>query len=96
MRDSPHSPDLQVSLLILNLTLSVDTLLLLLVSDPRVYIICVDSRPRLQSCGAHDEFDRYRRGQKKSQHIYLSLYDVERIYRMPCIITNNLNVSGRV
>jgi len=28
------------------------------VSDPRVYIICVDTRPRLQSCGAHDEFDR--------------------------------------
>ena len=95
MRDSPHSPDLQVSLLILNLTLSVDTLLLLLVSDPRVYIICVDSRPRLQSCGAHDEFDRYRQGQRKS-HISLSLYDVERIYRVLCIITNNLNVSGRV
>jgi len=27
------------------------------VSDPRVYIICVDGLPRLQSCGAHDLFD---------------------------------------
>merc|ERR1711963_54116 len=28
------------------------------VSDPRVYIICVDGLPRLQSCGAHDLFDQ--------------------------------------
>ena len=28
------------------------------VSDPRVYIICVDGQPRLQSCGAHDQFDK--------------------------------------
>jgi len=28
------------------------------VSDPRVYIICVEGRPRLQSCGAHDLFDQ--------------------------------------
>jgi len=25
--------------------------------DSRIYVICVDSRPRLQSCGAHDLFD---------------------------------------
>ena len=26
-------------------------------SDPRVYVICVAGRPRLQSCGAMDTFD---------------------------------------
>jgi len=25
--------------------------------DPRIYLICVNGRPRLQSCGAHDQFD---------------------------------------
>ena len=39
--------------------LNLDPHFVLAVSDPRVYIICVDTRPRLQSCGAHDEFDRW-------------------------------------
>jgi len=26
-------------------------------ADPRIYLICVEGRPRLQSCGAHDQFD---------------------------------------
>ena len=33
-------------------------MMMIAVSDPRVYIICVDGQPRLQSCGAHDEFDQ--------------------------------------
>ena len=33
-------------------------IMMIAVSDPRVYIICVDGQPRLQSCGAHDEFDQ--------------------------------------
>ena len=40
-------------------SLNRDPHFVLAVSDPRVYIICVDTRPRLQSCGAHDEFDRW-------------------------------------